>query len=85
MFGFGRDAPASAELSVRAPVGDEQRQVLQIAPRDLQIQRIDGLPPREVSPSEADLARISADSCCSIAPSGARRRGGASPSRRSGR
>jgi murein DD-endopeptidase MepM/ murein hydrolase activator NlpD len=62
VFGFGRDAPASAELSVRTPAGDQQRQVLRVAPRDYQIQRIDGLPPREVSPSEADLARIRADS-----------------------
>jgi murein DD-endopeptidase MepM/ murein hydrolase activator NlpD len=62
VFGFGRDAPASAELSVRTPAGDERRRVLRVAPRDYQIQRIDGLAPRQVSPSEADLARIGAES-----------------------
>jgi murein DD-endopeptidase MepM/ murein hydrolase activator NlpD len=62
VFGFGRDAPASAELSVRTPAGDQQRRVLQVARRDYRIQRIDGLAPRQVSPSEADLAQISAES-----------------------
>jgi murein DD-endopeptidase MepM/ murein hydrolase activator NlpD len=60
LLGFGRDAPASPELRVRAPSGDERRHVLQITPRTYQVQRIDGLPPRIVTPSEADLARIRA-------------------------
>jgi murein DD-endopeptidase MepM/ murein hydrolase activator NlpD len=61
VLGFGRDAPASAELLVRAPTGAERRHVLEVAPRDYQIQRIDGLPPRTVTPSEADLGKILAD------------------------
>jgi murein DD-endopeptidase MepM/ murein hydrolase activator NlpD len=61
VFGFGRDAHASAELLIKGPNGEEQRHILQIAPRTYPIQRIDGLPPREVTPSEADLARIHAD------------------------
>ena len=61
VLGFGRDAPASAELLVRAPTGEERRHILQIAPRTYRVQRIDGLPPRTVTPSEADLARIRAD------------------------
>jgi murein DD-endopeptidase MepM/ murein hydrolase activator NlpD len=61
VLGFGRDAPGSAELLVRVPAGEERRYVLQIAPRSYQVQRIDGLPPRQVTPSEADLAKIRAD------------------------
>lgn len=61
VIGFGRDAPASAELSVRPPGGEERRHLLQIEPRAFPVQRIDGLPPRQVVPSEADLAKIRAD------------------------
>ena len=61
VVGFGRDAPRSAELSVRAPSGEQRRHVLQIAPRSYPVQRIDGLPPRQVGPSEADLSKIRAD------------------------
>jgi murein DD-endopeptidase MepM/ murein hydrolase activator NlpD len=61
VLGFGRDAPASAELLVRDPTGKERRHVLKIAPRKYQVQRIDGLPPRTVTPSEADLAKIRTD------------------------
>jgi murein DD-endopeptidase MepM/ murein hydrolase activator NlpD len=60
-FGFGRDAPPSAELLVRLPTGEEHRTTLDIAPRRYQIQRIDGLPPRQVTPSQADLVRIRAE------------------------
>ena len=61
VFGLGRDAPASAELLVRAATGEEHRHILQIAPRTYRVQRIDGLPPRKVTPREADLAKIRAD------------------------
>jgi murein DD-endopeptidase MepM/ murein hydrolase activator NlpD len=61
VFGFGRDAPESAALVVRRPDGREDRRVLAIARRAYDIQRIDGLPPREVTPSEQDLARIRAE------------------------
>jgi murein DD-endopeptidase MepM/ murein hydrolase activator NlpD len=61
VFGFGRDAPASAELLVRAPSGEERRHILQIAPRTYPVQRIDGLPPRQVVPREADLVKLRAD------------------------
>jgi murein DD-endopeptidase MepM/ murein hydrolase activator NlpD len=61
VFGFGRDAPASAELRIKTPNGKERRHTLQIAPRTYRVQRIEGLPPREVTPSQADLAKIHAD------------------------
>jgi murein DD-endopeptidase MepM/ murein hydrolase activator NlpD len=61
VFGFGRDARSPAELVVRHPDGQEDRRTLDVATRTYQVQRIDGLPPREVTPSEQDLARIQAD------------------------
>jgi murein DD-endopeptidase MepM/ murein hydrolase activator NlpD len=60
-FGFGRDAPSDALLVIRAPGGDSARRHLAIAARSYRIQRIDGLPPSEVTPSEAELVRIEAD------------------------
>ena len=62
LVGFGRDAPPDAELVVVFPDGRRERQVLRVKPRDYDIQRIDGLPPRKVTPrSKEDLARIRTD------------------------
>ncbi|HLT01759.1 MAG TPA: hypothetical protein VK001_06250, partial [Geminicoccaceae bacterium] len=61
VFGFGRDAPPRAELVVRHADGHEERRTLDVAPRTYQVQRIDGLPPRQVTPSEEDLVRIQAE------------------------
>ena len=61
VFGFGRDAAPRAELVVRHLDGHEDRRTLDIARRTYEVQRIDGLPPRQVTPSEEDLARIRAD------------------------
>jgi murein DD-endopeptidase MepM/ murein hydrolase activator NlpD len=61
VFGFGRDAAPRAELVVRRPDGHEDRRTLDVAGRAYEVQRIDGLPPRQVTPSEKDLARIQAD------------------------
>jgi murein DD-endopeptidase MepM/ murein hydrolase activator NlpD len=61
VFGFDRDAPGAAELLLLDPDGREAQQRLEVAPRHWRIQRIDGLPPRQVTPSAADLARIEAD------------------------
>ena len=62
LVGFGRDAPPDAELVVAFPDGRRRRQQLTVEPRDYDIQRIDGLPPRKVTPRSAeDLARIEAD------------------------
>ena len=61
VFGFGRDAPERAALMVRQPDGREERRVLEVAGRTYDVQRIDGLPPRQVTPSDEDLARIEAD------------------------
>lgn len=53
VLGFGRDAAATAHLQVGG-----QGQTLDVAKRDWQIQRIDGLPPAKVTPDPAQLARI---------------------------
>jgi murein DD-endopeptidase MepM/ murein hydrolase activator NlpD len=46
---------------VRGPGGREDRRVLAIVKRAYDVLRINGLPPRQVTPSEQDLARIRAD------------------------
>ena len=62
LIGFGRDAPPDAELVVVFPDGRRERRALRVEPREYDIQRIDGLPPRKVTPrSKQDLARIAAD------------------------
>lgn len=61
IFGFGRDAPATAILQVTAPDGSVETHTLAIDRRDYEIQRIDGIAERYVSPPEAVLARIHAD------------------------
>jgi len=58
ILGFTRDAPASETLTVRFADGTESKRVLNIQKRDYDIQRIDGLPPRMVTPPKAVLARI---------------------------
>jgi len=62
LIGFGRDASRSAALRIRKPDGSDKLVRVEIAPRDYIIQRIDGLPPRKVTPKPADLKRIRADS-----------------------
>ena len=62
LVGFGRGAPPEAALEVIWPDGRRERQVLTVKPREYQIERVDGLPARKVTPrSEEDLARIAAD------------------------
>ena len=61
LVGFGRDAPPEAELVVDFPDGRRERQVLKVDRREYDIQHIDGLPARKVTPSEEDLVRIRAE------------------------
>jgi len=58
LLGFGRDAPASARLDAIFPDGSRTHRDLHVRQRSYKLQRIDGLPPHKVSPSEADMARI---------------------------
>ncbi len=61
LMGFGRDAPAKVKLVVTRPDGGVQSRVLEVAGREYEIQRIDGLPKRQVTPNPKALLRIKAD------------------------
>ena len=58
VFGFGRKAARQSLLVVRYPDGAVEEHRLTIARRKYDIQRIDGLPSKMVTPSEEDLQRI---------------------------
>jgi murein DD-endopeptidase MepM/ murein hydrolase activator NlpD len=58
LLGFGRDAPPNSHLEAVFPDGSKTRRDLDIAKRSYRIQRVDGLPPRTVTPSKKDMARI---------------------------
>jgi murein DD-endopeptidase MepM/ murein hydrolase activator NlpD len=61
VFGFGRDFQSPGRLDVRYPDGSADRRRIELEARSYRTQRIDGLPPRQVSPSKAELERIRAD------------------------
>ncbi|HEY9163740.1 MAG TPA: M23 family metallopeptidase [Magnetovibrio sp.] len=61
VFGFGRDAKAQATLVVSEANGERETRTLSVAPQSYDVQRIDGLPTRKVTPSAEDVARIKAD------------------------
>ncbi len=58
VFGFGREAPPSATLTVTGPDGAAVRRDLTVAQRDYDIQRIDGLPPSKVTPPADLMVRL---------------------------
>jgi murein DD-endopeptidase MepM/ murein hydrolase activator NlpD len=58
LLGFGRDAPEKARLDAVFPDGSRAGRDLLVAKRDYKVQRIDGLPPKKVTPSEEDMVRI---------------------------
>jgi len=58
IFGFGRDAPATARLDVAFVDGRSEHRDLAVAVRQYDIQRIDGLPPEQVTPDPAVMERI---------------------------
>jgi murein DD-endopeptidase MepM/ murein hydrolase activator NlpD len=61
LIGFGREAAPEARLEVQLPDGRVERRVLKVTARKYDIQRIDGLPDRQVSPPPEDLVRIRED------------------------
>jgi murein DD-endopeptidase MepM/ murein hydrolase activator NlpD len=61
VFGIGRDQAGPLTLAVRTPDGATAARELAIERRRWDVQRIDGLPPRQVAPSPADLERIRAE------------------------
>jgi len=61
VVGFDRDAPPASKLTVSTPDGSAVDE-LTIAPGDFDIQRIDGLPPEQVTPTDpALLQRLEAE------------------------
>lgn len=58
LFGFHRDAPARAVLSVTYRDGTTERRDLAVGKRSYEIQRIDGLPGALVTPPPETLSRI---------------------------
>ncbi len=58
VFGFGRDAETRASLKVVLPDGEQEVRDIVILKRDYDVQRIDGLPSKMVSPPAEVLARI---------------------------
>jgi murein DD-endopeptidase MepM/ murein hydrolase activator NlpD len=61
LIGFDRDAATVQELTVRYPDGSRLERPLVIAARDYEVERVDGLPPSQVSPGAEELVRIEAD------------------------
>jgi murein DD-endopeptidase MepM/ murein hydrolase activator NlpD len=60
-FGLSRDHGPEALLRVTHPGGRSETRRIAVARREWNVQRIDGLPERMVTPNEADLARIRAE------------------------
>lgn len=61
VFGLDRDEKADAELAIALPGGKEVVEHHTVAPRDWDVQPIDGLPPTLVNPPPAAAARIKAE------------------------
>lgn len=61
LVGFSRDHSDQSTIVVTHPDGTQQTETVDVAKREYQIQRIDGLPKRKVTPNEADLKRIRDD------------------------
>jgi len=57
VFGFGRDAAANATLTVIRGDGSKIEQALNIAARSFTIERVEGLPPKTVTPPPEWAAR----------------------------
>jgi murein DD-endopeptidase MepM/ murein hydrolase activator NlpD len=62
LVGFGRDDPQLSRVRVSYPDGGIETRDLQVARREYDIQRIDGLPPSKVTPPKQDLERIRRES-----------------------
>ncbi|MDX2222732.1 MAG: M23 family metallopeptidase [Rhodospirillaceae bacterium] len=61
VIGFDRDAPVQADLAIVRPDGGRDAQTLRIAARTWQIERVEGLPQKLVTPDPATAAKIAAD------------------------
>lgn len=57
VFGLGRDAAASAQLTLVLPDGEVRKTTYNVAPKEYQIQKIEGVPQKTVTPSAAQQER----------------------------
>jgi murein DD-endopeptidase MepM/ murein hydrolase activator NlpD len=58
LIGFGRNAKPTATLKVRLPDGHEEVQQIEVGQREYKVQRIDGLPPKKVTPPPEVLEQL---------------------------
>ncbi len=61
LMGFGRDAGEAVTVNATDPSGNTLIRRLDVAPRQFDIQRIDGLPPKKVTPDPELVKRIRAE------------------------
>ena len=62
VLGFGRDAAAEVKVRVTAPTGGSEVRKMAVQSREFKVQRIDGLPPKQVTPDPEVVKRITAES-----------------------
>ena len=61
VIGFGRDETGTRDLQVISPDGERLQKSLDVQPREYAIERVDGLPPKTVTPDPSATARIQED------------------------
>ena len=61
LLGLGRNAPATTNITINSQDQDPETITLKIAPRQYNIQKIDGVPAKTVTPPASDLQRIKQD------------------------
>src|SRR5690554_3761014 len=57
VFGFGRNTSGPQQLVLQGSNGEIVRQIVDITPREYQIDRVDGVPQRTVTPDPYQQAR----------------------------
>ena len=57
VFGLGRDASQTAEVTLETPDGERFSRTYEVAPREYNIQRIEGVPQKTVTPSAEQQER----------------------------
>jgi murein DD-endopeptidase MepM/ murein hydrolase activator NlpD len=61
LLGLGRNAPAITSITINSQDQDPETITLEIAPRQYNIQKIEGVPAKKVTPPASDLQRIKQD------------------------
>ncbi len=61
LLGLGRNAPAATNITINSQDQDPETITLEISPRQYNIQKIEGVPAKTVTPPASDLQRIKQD------------------------